>query len=46
MKPQKESLHCDNCHQQTQHVVVLVRKESLYKNHPKCKLKEFLSGFF
>ncbi|EKF9702956.1 hypothetical protein O1C89_002333 [Vibrio cholerae] len=39
-----EVCHCSQCHADTNHVVVLVRKESPFKDRPNSKLKEFWHG--
>ena len=36
--------NCSNCGVETRHVLVLVRKESEYKNSKNRKFKEFISG--
>ncbi|ASI92361.1 MULTISPECIES: hypothetical protein [Vibrio] len=41
----RENRYCSVCGKNTDHVVVLVRKESPFKEDKKRKRKEFLTGF-
>ena len=44
MKEQKEKNYCPICIAQTEHVVILIRKESPYQGQKNQKLKEFFAG--
>ncbi len=40
-----EIQHCHKCQSDTEHVVVLVRKQSPFKNQENSQFKDFLTGF-
>ncbi len=44
MSEQIENCFCKSCHQDTQHVVVLVRKPSPFEHDKNRKIKEFIAG--
>ncbi|PSU35187.1 hypothetical protein [Photobacterium lutimaris] len=45
MSLQREVRLCPCCRVETYHVVVLVRKPSVYRNQNHSNMKEFISGF-
>ncbi|WGV98331.1 hypothetical protein QF117_05620 [Vibrio sp. YMD68] len=45
MSHKVETHHCANCSADTDHVVVLVRKQSAFKGQKNRKIKEFFAGF-
>lgn len=40
-----EIQHCHKCQTNTEHVVVLVRKQSPFKHQKNSQFKDFLAGF-
>jgi protein-arginine kinase activator protein McsA len=45
MSTQTEVHFCKNCHKETTHILLLIRKKSPFENSKHRKIKEFIHGY-